>query len=297
MKILVTGSSGLVGRALVTRLGAEGHEVTRLVRRPAQGANEIQWDPAKGTLDLGGRVFDGVVHLAGANIADGRWNAARKRDILESRRQGTTLLAEALAAQATPPKVLVSASAIGFYGNTGNAPMREDGPAGRGFLAEVCQVWEESVKPAEDAGLRVVRLRIGVVLSTQGGALAKMLTPFKLGAGGKIGSGDQVMSWITLDDLVSAIVFALGEDSLRGPVNAVAPGAISNAGFTRSLGKALGRPTIFPMPAFAAKLAFGEMAEELLLGGSRVVPAALEGAGFRFAHPEIDPALKHVLGK
>ena len=295
MHLLVTGASGMVGRALLQRLATEGHQVVRLVRREPRGTDELRWDPAGGQLDLGDRPIDGVVHLAGENIADGRWSAERKRAILESRKKGTELLARTLSARDTNPYVLVSASAIGYYGPRGDEPLEEDAASGTGFLAEVCRAWEEATRPAEGAGIRVVRLRIGVVLSKNGGALAKMLTPFKMGVGGKVGSGDQVMSWITLDDLVSVIVHALGNADLRGPVNATAPGAVTNAEFTRALGKALGRPTVFPMPAFAARLAFGEMADELLLSGARVRPAALLASGFRFGQPEIGPALGHVL--
>jgi len=238
-----------------------------------------------------------VVHLAGENVAGGRWSEAFKRRILESRTKGTRLLAETLAGLELKPSVLVSASATGYYGHRGDEEVDELAPSGNGFLAEVCREWEAAAQPAHDADVRLVKLRIGPVLSPDGGALAKMLPPFKLGLGGVIGSGRQYFSWITLDDLVSAIVFALENESLVGPVNAVAPGAVTNREFTKTLGRVLGRPTIFPLPAFAARLAFGEMADEMLIGGVRVAPHELTAARFEFAYPELEPALRHLLGK
>jgi uncharacterized protein len=297
MIIAVTGSTGLVGSALVTALEARGHLVRRLVRGNINdGDHEIRWNPDQGEIDaaeLNG--IDGVVHLAGENIAGGRWTESFKRRILESRIKGTRLLAETLAGLEMKPSVLVSASAIGYYGNRHDEEVDELAPSGNGFLAEVCREWEAATEPAHDAGIRVVKLRIGPVLSPKGGALAKMLTPFKLGLGGVIGSGRQYFSWIALDDLVSAIVFAVENESLVGPVNAVAPGAITNREFTKTLGSVLGRPTIFPMPAFLARLAFGEMADEMLLGGARVAPHELIKAGFPFEYPQLEPALRHLL--
>jgi uncharacterized protein (TIGR01777 family) len=299
MIIAVTGSTGLVGSHLVKELESKGHLVRRLVRHDVKDAErEIRWNPDAGEIDaaeLNG--VDAVVHLAGENIAGQRWNEDFKRRILESRIKGTKLLAETLANLEMKPAVLVSASATGYYGNRGDEEVDELAPSGNGFLAEVCREWEAAVEPAHDAGIRVVKLRIGPVLSPEGGALAKMLPPFKLGVGGVVGSGRQYFSWIELDDLVLAIVFALETESLAGPVNAVAPGAVTNREFTKTLGRVLGRPTIFPMPAFAARLAFGEMADEMLLGGVRVSPHELTAAGFQFAHPHLEPALRYLLNK
>ena len=296
MKVLVTGSTGFIGSALVAALAAAGHQVTRLVRRPA-AAGEVRWDPAAGNIDAGGlEGHDAVVHLAGESIT-GRWTAAKKQRIRESRVNGTRLLAEALPKLSRRPRTLVCASAIGYYGDRGEEKLREDSPPGKGFLAEACVAWEAAAKPAADAGLRVVHLRIGVVLHPAGGALKQMLLPFKLGLGGVIGSGRQYMSWIALDDLIGIFQHALANDSLRGPANAVVPNPVTNREFTQTLGKVLSRPTIFPMPAFAARLAFGEMADELLLSSARVEPAKLSASGYRFAYPQLEAALRHLLGK
>ncbi len=298
MKVLISGASGLVGGALVPHWTAAGHTVLRLVRGKTPGEGEIGWDPREGKLepsDLEG--VDAVVHLAGENIASGRWTAARKREIRDSRVRGTRLVAEALAKCERAPRVLVAASAIGFYGNRGEEELTEDSESGEGFLAEVCREWEEASGAAREHGIRVVNARIGVVMSKKGGALKKMLMPFRLGLGGRIGSGRQSMSWISLDDLVLVLDRVLNDDSLSGPVNAVSPNPVSNAEFTRTLGRALGRPTIFPMPAFAARLAFGEMGDELLLSSQRVVPRKLLDAGFEFRYPALEDALRHVLAK
>ena len=295
MKILVTGASGLVGSALVPFLEAGGHEVARLGRSaPADG--DVRWDPDAGVLDAGAlEGFDGVVHLAGENIASGRWTEARKRRIRESRVNGTRLLAEALAGLERPPLVLVSASAIGFYGNRGDEELTEGSPAGAGFLAEVCREWEAATEAAEGKGVRVVHARLGVVLSKDGGALAKMLTPFRLGAGGNIGNGRQYMSWITLHDTAAAIGHLLAAESAAGAVNVVAPAPVTNGEFTRTLGRVLRRPTLFPMPGFAARLAFGEMADALLLASTRVKPARLMESGYAFRHGSLEEGLRHVL--
>jgi uncharacterized protein (TIGR01777 family) len=303
MKVIVTGSTGLVGFALVRSLLADGDEVTRLVRGDAQGFRApgtaaVHWNPDSGAIDakeLEGH--DAAVHLAGESIADGRWDDEKKRRILESRVKGTRLLAETLAGLERKPKVLVSASATGFYGYRGAEVLREESASGDDFLSEVCREWEKATLAASRAGIRVAHVRIGVVLSADGGALPKMLTPFKLGLGGRIGNGRQYMSWITLEDLVGVIKRALTDESLRGPVNAVAPNAVTNEEFTKAVGRALGRPTFLSMPAFAARLAFGEMADALLLSGSRVEPARLTEAGYEFKHPEIEGALRHVLKK
>ncbi len=298
MRIAVTGSTGLIGSALVPFLAAGGHRVFRLVRGIAPGADCIRWDPAQGVRDaalLEG--LDGVVHLAGENIAGGRWTAARKAGIRRSRVEGTRRLCEALARVARPPKVLVCASAIGYYGDRGDQMLSEDAPPGNDFLAQVCREWEAAAAAAAKAGIRVVNLRFGIVLSAAGGALQKMLLPFKLGAGGRIGSGRQYWSWIALDDAVGAIHHALVTEPLAGPVNAVVPVPVTNAEFTRILGRVLRRPAIAPLPAFAARLLLGEMADALLLASARVVPARLQDTGYTFRHADLESALRHLLGR
>jgi uncharacterized protein len=303
VKVIVTGATGLVGRALVRSLLSDGHEVTRLVRGEAQtfrapGTKAVHWEPEQGAVgaqELEGH--DAAVHLAGESIASGRWDEEKKRRILESRVKGTRLLAETLAGLKEKPRVLVSASAIGFYGDRGDEVLHEESASGEDFLSEVCREWEKATLAASQAGIRVVHLRIGFVLSAEGGGLPKMLTPFKLGLGGRVGSGRQYMSWITLDELISVIRRALEDEHLRGPVNAVAPNPATNAEFTKTLGRVLGRPTVFPLPAFAARLAFGEMADALLLSSTRVAPSRLQEAGYKFQHPELEGALKHVLKK
>jgi hypothetical protein len=298
MHIAVTGSNGLIGSALVASLGAGGHRVSRLVRGPLAGAGAIEWDPAAGVRDaalLEG--LDGVVHLAGENIGAGRWTVRRKAEIRRSRVEGTQRLCEALARLARPPKALVCASAIGIYGDRGDEPLTEESSPGGDFLAEVCRAWEAATGPAAGAGIRVVCLRFGVVLSPAGGALKKMLLPFRLGAGGRIGSGRQYMSWIALDDAAGAIHHALRDESLAGPVNAVAPFPATNAEFTRILARVLRRPAVAPLPAFAARLALGEMADALLLASQRVLPARLRASGYAFRFPDLEGALGHLLGR
>ncbi len=299
MNLLVTGSSGLVGSALVSFLEAAGHRLTRLVRsqpRPVPPRrDEVFWDPDAGRLDSSAlEGLDAVVHLAGENIA-GRWTARKKARIRESRINGTCLLAESLAGLTHPPAVLVAASAMGYYGDRGDTVLIEESSPGEGFLAGVCRDWEAAAKPAAQKGIRVVHLRIGLVLSRAGGALARMLPPFKLCLGGRIGNGRQYMSWIAIDDLVQVIAHALTAQVLAGPVNAVAPNPVTNLEFTRTLGRVLHRPTIFPMPAFAARLAFGEMGQELLLASQRVEPARLIASGYSFRFPVLGGALGHVL--
>lgn len=300
MHVLVTGSSGLVGSALVSFLAQGGHSVRRLRRGSASLSrpDTAFWNPTDGTLAEGAlEGVDAVVHLAGENIAGGRWTDARKREIRASRVEGTRRLCEALVAARPAPRTLVAASAIGFYGDRGDETLDESAAPGVGFLPDVCQEWEAAVAPARAGGMRVVNLRIGIVLAADGGALAKMLMPFKLGVGGIIGSGQQFMSWIVLDDLVRVIQAALTDDGMAGPVNAVAPGAVTNREFTRTLGRVLGRPTVFPMPAFGARLAFGEMADALLLASSRVTPKTLDERGFEFTYGTLEGGLRHVLDR
>jgi uncharacterized protein len=299
MKIAVTGSTGLVGSALVPFLTTGGHQVVRIVRSNGGVTEEaVSWDPSSGRIDASRlEGLDAVVHLAGENIAARRWNAAQKARIRDSRVQGTKLFCETLARLKHPPSVLVSASAIGFYGNRDDEGLSEVSPSGTGFLADVCREWEAATELAVGAGIRVVHLRFGVILSPRGGALATMLTPFRLGLGGRLGNGRQWMSWISLDDAVGSIYHALCSDHLRGPANAVAPNPVTNLEFTKTLGKVLGRPTIFPMPGFMARLAFGEMADDLLLASTKVLPRALLDSGYSFLHPNLEGALRHVLGK
>src|SRR5215471_8237749 len=296
MRILVTGASGLIGSAAVASLMSSGHEVVRLVRSRPAGEGTAAWDPAKGTIDKTAlEGLDAVVHLAGENIAAARWTEEQKARIKDSRVNGTQLLSETLAALSRPPKVFVAASATGFYGNRGDESLDETSSPGSNFLAQVCIPWEKATEAAAQAGIRVVNFRIGIVLAADGGALAKMITSFKFGLGGRIGSGRQYMSWIEISDVVGAINHALYVESLRGPVNAVAPNPVTNAEFTASLGKVLSRPTFFTMPAFAAHMAFGEMGDELLLGSTRAYPKRLLESGYKFRFSGLEPALAHIL--
>ncbi len=288
MRVLISGASGLIGRALTPALISAGHTPVALVRR-APRANEVQWNPGE-RLDpkkLAGA--DAIVHLAGKNVA-GRWTEKFKQGVLESRVQGTRTLANAAAEayrQSGQPRIFISASGISYYGNRGAELLTEESSPGQGFLAEVSQQWEDATAPASDAGVRVVNLRIGVVLAHDGGALKPMLLPFRLGLGGRIGSGKQFWSWISFDDVIGVALFALHNDSLRGPVNTVAPGAVRNEEFVRALGEELHRPTIFPLPAWVVRTFLGEMGEELLLTSTRAEPAKLETAGYPFAHAEL----------
>lgn len=295
-RIIVTGATGLVGSALYRELEQQGATVVRAVRRDAKGDGELAWNPVTGQIEAA--KFEGasaVVHLAGENIAGARWTPAFKWKIRESRVKGTTLVAGAIAGARAKPQAFVCASAIGYYGNRGNDVMTESSAPGEDYLAEVCSEWEAACAPARRAGVRTANMRIGVILSSDGGALKKMLTPFKLGFGGVIGNGRQWMSWIAIDDVVGAIVHALANPQLAGPINAVAPNPATNRDFTKTLGRVLGVPTFFPMPAFAAKLAFGEMADALLLASTRVAPQALATAGYQFRHPELEAALRNLL--
>jgi len=297
--VAVTGASGLVGSALVSSLTAGGHRVIPLVRRaPRPGESALRWDPSSGAITPAGAAgADAIVHLAGDSIMGLRWTAEKKRRIRESRTTATRLLVHTLTRLPKPPAVLACASGIGYYGSRGDEVLTEESRPGMGFLAELAREWEAAAAAAIAQGIRVVHLRLGVVLSARGGALAKMLTPFRLGLGGTIGDGAQWMSWIALDDVIGAIGHALTTDRLRGPVNAVAPAPVTNAEFTRTLGRVLGRPTLVPLPAFAARLALGEMADELLLTSQRVVPARLQASGYAFRHPTLEGAFRAALDR
>jgi uncharacterized protein len=297
-RVAITGASGLVGTALTRSLEAAGGRVVRLVRsRERAGEGAVYWDPDQGVVDTEG--LDGVhavVHLAGENLASARWTAERKARILRSRVEGTRLLCEALASLPRRSSVLVSASAVGYYGDQGDRELDEASPPGDGFLAHVCQQWEAATEAAPGAGIRVVRLRIGVVLSPDGGALARMLPFFKLGLGGRIGRGRQYMSWIHIDDLVAAILHCLTGDGLAGAVNAVAPEPVTNADFTRALGAALHRPAVLPVPPLALSALYGRgLVREALVGGQRVLPRRLAETGFQWRYPQLDVALRHAL--
>jgi uncharacterized protein (TIGR01777 family) len=297
VKIAITGASGLIGRALTTSLVADGHQVIPVVRKPSSATPDaIQWNPAAGTIEASKfEGVDGVVHLAGAGIGDKRWSDSYKREILESRTKGTELLARTLVSLSAPPSVMVSGSAIGFYGDTGDTAVDETAPAGNDFLAKVCVDWEAAAAPATEAGIRVPFLRTGIVLTTDGGALAKMLPLFRFGLGGRMGSGKQWWSWISMADEIGAIRWLLDHD-VSGPINATAPSPVTNSQFTKALGEAMHRPTFAPVPSFGPKLLLGaELADALLFTSARVVPRALEASGYSFAHPTIGAALRDVL--
>jgi len=298
MKILISGSHGLVGKALTKSLTDDGHEVVTLVRNDrSPGSLAIEWQPDLGRIDtqhLEG--FDVVVHLAGENIAMGRWTNEKKRAIRESRIKGTALLSESFARLSRPPSVFLSASAIGFYGDRGDELLTEQSLPGEGFLPQVCIDWERAAAPTVEKGIRTVYTRFGIILDSEEGALAKMVPPFRMGIGGRIGDGKQWMSWIALADVVNALKFLMADQSTHGPVNIVAPNPVTNAEFTKTLGRVLARPTLFPMPAFGARLAFGEMADALLLASQKVEPSVLEDRGFLFTWPTLEPAMRHILG-
>ncbi len=296
MRVLVSGARGFIGGALSARLRADGHEVTALTRGSGAPGPSVTWDPTAGVLDLAAvDGFDAVVHLAGEEIGAGRWTARRKVAIRESRAHGTRLLAGALAGAKQKPAVLVSASGINAYGSRGEEELTEQAGRGEGFLAEVCRIWEDATGPAAEAGIRVVTPRIAMVLGAEGGALARMLPLFRAGGGGPLGSGRQWWSWITREDLVSVIVRAIEDPALRGPVNASSPQPVTNREFTATLARALHRPAVLPAPAFALRLALGELADELLLASIRVRPAVLERAGFAFGDGALEPALRRIL--
>lgn len=298
MKTLITGSSGLIGSALVESLTAAGHQIVSLTRSTAgPGTAAIHWDPLADRLDpaeLEG--LDAVVHLAGENIASGRWTRRKKARIRHSRLDGTRLLSRALGGLSRPPRVMASASAVGYYGDRGQQQLDETSPPGSGFLADLCRDWEAATRPAAEAGIRVVLMRFGVVLAAEGGALARMLPAFRWGLGGRLGSGRQYVSWITLDDAVRAVDRLLGEETPAGPVNLVAPQPVDNRRLTRSLGRVLRRPAVLPVPALALRVMLGEMADELLLSSARAVPRRLLDWGFEFGDPELDAALDRLLG-
>lgn len=299
MKILISGASGLVGTHLIPTLEAKGHEIFRLVRKAPKTADEIRWDAEKGFADderAKLENFAAVIHLAGDNVASENWSEEKKRKIRDSRIIGTRVLVDALKQAQNPPPVLISASAIGFYGNREDEVLTEDSAKGEGFFPEICSEWEVESLKAEAFGARVVLPRIGIVLTRDGGALEKMLTPFKFGVGGRLGSGKQWMSWIALEDLLRIIHFALENTELRGAVNAVAPNPVTNEEFTRTFGKVLNRPTILPVPEFAIKLMFGEMGETLLLQGARILPKRLTESGFEFKFTNLEQAMKEALG-
>ncbi len=296
--IAITGASGLIGTALAHRLAANGHRVVRFTRRQSTGADSIAWDPRSGSIEADKlKGVDAVVHLAGAGIGDKRWTDEYKREILESRTKSTALLASTLADMADGPKILLSGSAIGIYGESESATFTEDSPAGSGFLADVCVQWEAETAVAEKAGVRVAHLRTGIVLSPKGGALKKLLPLFKLGAGGRMGSGRQWQSWISIDDEISAIEHLL-TSNVSGPVNLTAPAPVTQAEFTKTLAKVLKRPSLLPVPTFGPKLLLGsELADALLFTGQKVLPTVLEKDGFSFAHRDLESALRSLLSK
>jgi uncharacterized protein (TIGR01777 family) len=294
MNVLISGATGLIGSALAQELKDGGHSITRLTRSP-KGENDVRWDPDAGTIDGSLAGTEAVVHLAGESIAEGRWTASKKERIMESRKKGTRLLAEAIAGLPTPPRVMVSASAVGYYGDRGNELLREDSGPGSDFLAEVCKAWEAAADPAREAGIRVVHPRFGIVLSPKGGALGTTLPIFKLGGGGRIGSGRQWWSWVALDDVVGAILHALEDDSVEGPVNVGSPNPLTNAEYTKVLGRVLNRPTVFAVPAPAIRIAIGGMADALLLASQRVEPVKLKETVYHFRYPELEGALRHLL--
>jgi uncharacterized protein (TIGR01777 family) len=295
-RILISGSHGLVGKALSKALAAEGHDIYSLVRYAPHTEKEIEWSPDRYSIAIS-RIegFDAVYHLAGESIASGRWNEEKKRKIRESRTKGTKLLSDALANLSQPPKTLISASAIGYYGDRGDELLTEASLPGKDFLADVCVEWEKATEHARAKGVRVVNTRFGIVLDKEGGALAKMLTPFRMGIGGRIGAGKQWMSWIALDDVIGALQFVLSNETLNSPVNFVAPNPVTNAEFTKTLGNVLSRPTLFPIPEFGVRLAFGEMADALLLSSQRVEPSSLKQSGYDFRYAKLESALRAIL--
>jgi uncharacterized protein (TIGR01777 family) len=296
MRVVVTGASGLVGSALVPFLGKHGHDVLRLVRRPPRSADEVRWDPAAGRVDAAALAgIEAAVNLSGENLAEGRWTEERKHRLRVSRLGPTRVLAETLAGLRPKPKVLVSVSAIGYYGDRGDAWLTEAEPPGDDFLARLTADWEKAAEPAAAAGIRVVHPRLAMVLSPGGGALGKMLLPFKAGVGGVLGPGTQYMSWVVIEDVLEAFRHLLEREDLAGPVNVSAPEPVTNRTFTKTLGRVLGRPTVTRVPAFALRLAYGEMAEATILSSMRVRPERLLASGYRFRSPTLEEALRHVV--
>lgn len=295
MKVAITGASGLIGSALVPHLRARGDEVLRLVRRPAAAPDEVQWDPRAGTVDLEAlNGIDAVVHLAGAGVGDHRWTDAYKREILDSRVQGTHTIVQAMIALDPRPRTLVAGSAIGWYGDTGDRAVDESAPAGSGFLADVVRAWEAAADPAQEAGIRVTHARTGLVVAKEGGAWAKLFPIFKLGLGGKLGSGRQYWSWISLRDEIRALTYLMDNESMVGPVNLTGPAPATNAEVTSAMGAVLGRPTLFPVPAFALKTVLGEFSTEIL-SSARVIPAVLESSEFSWEDPTVESAIRSAL--
>lgn len=299
MDVAITGSRGLVGTALVPALAQAGHRPARVVRTHPVGSDEVGWDPDAGAIDAAGLEGIGaVIHLAGAGIGDKGWTPERKRLILESRTKGTDVLTRALAGLASRPSVLISASGVDYYGPHADEAVTEEAPSGSGFLADVCKQWEDATKPAADAGIRVVRIRTGPVLSADGGLLGRLLLPFRIGLGGRVGTGEQYMSWIALDDHVAAILHLLSRDDSAGPYNFTAPNPVTNREFTNVLGRVLHRPTRIPTPLLPLRLRYGsELVRELLLTGQRVLPKRLDETGFRFAFPTLEEALRAALDR
>ena len=296
MKIAVSGSTGLIGSALIPVLASQGHETVRLVRqRAVAGERAVGWDPERGTIDRAGlEGSDAVIHLAGESVV-GRWTLAKKQRIRDSRVQGTRLVSDTIAGLARPPKVLLAASAIGYYGDRGEEELTEQSAPGEDFLAHVARDWEAATASAARAGIRVANMRFGVVLARAGGALATMLPAFRLGLGGPVGSGDQYFSWIVLDDVIRGIIHLLATSAFVGPVNITAPHPVTNRDFAKALGNVLGRPAVMPVPRFALRLAFGTEAADVLQNSQRVVPARLLASGFRFSYDVVGPGLRHLL--
>ena len=299
LNILMSGASGVVGSSLIPFFTTGGHRVTRLVRRKdLRNENERFWDPQNGILEIqDDDNFDVVIHLSGENIGEGWWTSRKKKRIIESRNTTTSLIAERIARLKTPPRAFLCASAIGYYGHRGNELMTEENECGADFISGVCDEWEQAATPALEKGIRTVFLRIGVVLSPVGGALQRLLPTFKMGLGAKVGSGQQYMSWISMDDLIGTVYHAMNDDSLSGPVNLVAPNPVTNLEMARTLAKVISRPALFTLPAWLIKLVFGEMGKEVLLSSTRVSPEKILAAGYCFRHPDLEGALRHLLGK
>jgi hypothetical protein len=298
MRIVVSGASGLIGTALVPALRGDGHEVVRLVRRQPSGPDEVRWDPAAHSLDPAVlSTVDAVVHLSGAGVGEKRWSEPFKRTIRDSRVDSTATIAAAMAAAEPRPRVLLAASAVGWYGNSGDREVDESEPAGTGFMADVCRAWEGATGAAEEVGARVVHLRTGLVCSPRGGLLGPMVPLFKLGVGGRLGSGRQYTPWISLRDEIGAIRFLLTADDVRGPVNLTGPEPVTNAEFTKALGRVLDRPAVLPVPRFALRIVTGSFADEGILTGQRAMPTVLLKHGYRFLDQDVTSALRWALGR